>query len=141
MGLGKTVQALAHILAEKEGGRLDRPCLIVCPTSLVPTWRNEACKFAPGLEVLVLHGHQRRELFDEIEDHDVVLTSYALLLRDKDSCSEHRYRMVVLDEAQAIKNPRPSCAPPASSRPTTAWRSPGRPWRTTWASCGRCSTS
>jgi SNF2 family DNA or RNA helicase len=105
MGLGKTVQALAHVLAEKERGRLDRPCLIVCPTSLVPTWRNEARKFAPDLEVLVLHGHQRRELFDEIEHHDVVLTSYALLLRDKDLLLGHRYRMVVLDEAQAIKNP------------------------------------
>ena len=105
MGLGKTVQALAHILAERNAGRLIKPCLIVCPTSLVPTWRNEARKFAPDLTVLVLHGNQRRELFDEIEDHDVVLTSYALLLRDKDLLLEHKYRMVVLDEAQAIKNP------------------------------------
>lgn len=105
MGLGKTVQALAHILAEKEAGRLVRPCLIVAPTSLVPTWRNEARKFAPELRVLVLHGNQRRELFDEIDDHDVVLTSYALLLRDKDLLLEHRYRMAILDEAQAIKNP------------------------------------
>ena len=55
--------------------------------------------------MLVLHGNQRRELFDEIEDHDVVLTSYALLLRDKELLLEHNYRMVVLDEAQAIKNP------------------------------------
>ncbi len=105
MGLGKTVQTLAHILAEKEAGRLIKPCLIVCPTSLVPTWRNEARKFAPDLEVLVLHGNQRSELFDEIEDHDVVLTSYALLLRDKDLLLGHQFRMVVLDEAQAIKNP------------------------------------
>ena len=71
----------------------------------MPTWRNEARKFAPDLDVLVLHGNQRRELFDEIEDHDVVLTSYALLLRDKELLLEHQYRMVVLDEAQAIKNP------------------------------------
>ncbi len=105
MGLGKTVQTLAHILAEKLAGNLIKPCLIVCPTSLVPTWRNEARKFAPDLTVLVLHGHQRRELFDEIDEHDVVLTSYALLLRDKDLLLEHKYRMVVLDEAQAIKNP------------------------------------
>ncbi|MFO1047794.1 MAG: DEAD/DEAH box helicase [Geminicoccaceae bacterium] len=105
MGLGKTVQALAHILAEKHAGNLIKPCLIVCPTSLVPTWRNEARKFAPDLTVLVLHGNQRRELFDEIDEHDVVLTSYALLLRDKDLLLEHKYRMVVLDEAQAIKNP------------------------------------
>ena len=105
MGLGKTVQALAHILAEKEAGRLKKPCLIVCPTSLVPTWRNEARKFAPDLDVLVLHGNQRSELFDEIEHHDVVLTSYALLLRDKELLLGHHFRMVVLDEAQAIKNP------------------------------------
>ena len=105
MGLGKTVQALAHILAEKEAGRLKKPCLIVCPTSLVPTWRNEARKFAPDLDVLVLHGNQRSELFDEIRHHDVVLTSYALLLRDKELLLGHHFRMVVLDEAQAIKNP------------------------------------
>ena len=89
----------------RNAGRLIKPCLIVCPTSLVPTWRNEARKFAPDLTVLVLHGNQRRELFDEIEEHDVVLTSYALLLRDKDLLLAHKYRMVVLDEAQAIKNP------------------------------------
>ena len=105
MGLGKTVQALAHILKEKEEGRLTRPCLIVGPTSLVPTWRNEARKFAPDLRVLVLHGNERRELFDAIDEHDMVLTSYALLLRDKDLLLAHHYRMVVLDEAQAIKNP------------------------------------
>jgi hypothetical protein len=105
MGLGKTVQALAHILAEKEQGRLKRPCLIVGPTSLVPTWRNEARKFAPDLKVLVLHGNERRELFDEIDSHDLVLTSYALLLRDRELLLAHHYRLVVLDEAQAIKNP------------------------------------
>src|SRR5919202_5780322 len=72
MGLGKTLQALAHILAEKRQGRLERPCLVVAPTSLIPTWRNEARKFAPELRVLVLHGNERRELFDGILDHDIV---------------------------------------------------------------------
>ena len=66
MGLGKTVQALAHILAEKEAGRLNQALpRSSAPTSLVPTWRNEARKFAPDLTVLVLHGNERRELFDE----------------------------------------------------------------------------
>ena len=46
MGLGKTVQTLAHILVEKQARRLDRPCLIVCPTSLIPNWQDEAAKFA-----------------------------------------------------------------------------------------------
>ncbi len=105
MGLGKTIQALAHILAEKEAGRLRKPCLVVAPTSLIPTWRNEARKFAPSLRVLVLHGNERRELFDGIAQHDIVLTSYALLLRDRDLLLEHEYRIAILDEAQAIKNP------------------------------------
>ena len=105
MGLGKTLQALAHILAEKENGRLDKPCLVVAPTSLIPTWRNEQRRFAPGLDLLVLHGNERRELFDAIGDHDVVLTSYALLLRDRELLLAQDYHMVVLDEAQAIKNP------------------------------------
>ena len=105
MGLGKTLQALAHILAEKEAGRLHRPCLVVAPTSLIPTWRNEARKFAPALRVLVLHGNERRELFDEIAKHDIVLTSYALLLRDRELLLGHNYSLAILDEAQAIKNP------------------------------------
>ena len=105
MGLGKTLQALAHILAEKEAGRLKRPCLVVAPTSLIPTWRNEARRFAPDLRVLVLHGNDRRELFDGIRKHDIVLTSYALLLRDRELLLPHRYKMAILDEAQAIKNP------------------------------------
>lgn len=105
MGLGKTLQALAHIQAEKEAGRLMKPCLVVVPTSLIPTWRNEAKRFAPGLEVLILHGNDRRNLFDDIPDYDLVLTSYALMLRDRDELLRHKYRLVVLDEAQAIKNP------------------------------------
>ena len=59
MGLGKTVQALAHILVEKREGRLDRPCLVVCPTSVVPNWQAEAARFAPELRVLSLHGADR----------------------------------------------------------------------------------
>ncbi len=105
MGLGKTLQALAHILMEKQCGRLDRPVLIVAPTSLVPTWRSEIRKFAPDLDLLVLQGNDRKELFDAIDAHDVVLTSYALLIRDRDELVRRRFRLVVLDEAQAIKNP------------------------------------
>ncbi|HET6521969.1 MAG TPA: SNF2-related protein, partial [Geminicoccaceae bacterium] len=105
MGLGKTVQTLAHILTEREAGRLDRPCLVVAPTSLMPTWRGEAARFAPDLRVLTLHGPGRRDRFAEIADHDVVLTSYALLLRDAERLLAHGYHVAVLDEAQAIKNP------------------------------------
>lgn len=105
MGLGKTLQALAHILTEKQYGRLDNPVLVVAPTSLIPTWRSELRKFAPDLNLLVLHGNDRKELFDTIPDHDVVLTSYALLIRDRDYLIEQEFRLVILDEAQAIKNP------------------------------------
>jgi SNF2 family DNA or RNA helicase len=105
MGLGKTLQTLAHILTEKEHGRLDRPCLVVAPTSLIPTWRNEARRFAPTLRLLVLHGNDRHDYFAGVDVQDVVLTSYALLLRDADELLKRQWRLVVLDEAQAIKNP------------------------------------
>jgi hypothetical protein len=105
MGLGKTLQTLAHILVEKEAGRLRRPCLVVAPTSLIPTWRNEVHRFAPDLEILVLHGNDRRDLYKVLDQHELVLTSYALLIRDAEHLLSRRWRMVVLDEAQAIKNP------------------------------------
>jgi superfamily II DNA or RNA helicase len=105
MGLGKTVQALAHILVEKQGKRLKRPVLIVCPTSLIPNWQSEAEKFAPSLKVLSLHGKDRAERFRQIDDADVVLTTYPLLPRDTETLSPLEWHMVILDEAQAIKNP------------------------------------
>ncbi|CAK0742910.1 Helicase [uncultured Gammaproteobacteria bacterium] len=106
MGLGKTVQALAHILAEKEAGRLDRPCLVIAPTSLMVNWRLEAARFASVLSVLVLHGTGRRGDFERIADYDLVLTTYPLLTRDKAVLLEQQWHVVILDEAQAIKNPK-----------------------------------
>ncbi len=106
MGLGKTIQTLAHIQFEKRAGRLDRPALVVAPTSLVFNWRREAEQFAPTLSVLVLHGPDRRHRFAEIPQHDLVITSYALLPRDEDTLSSQPWHLVVLDEAQHIKNPK-----------------------------------
>lgn len=106
MGLGKTAQALAHLLVEKEAGRLDRPALVVLPTSLIFNWRNEAARFAPGLSVLSLHGAERKMRFAEIADHDVVLTTYPLLWRDADMLTRYRYHLLILDEAQTVKNAR-----------------------------------
>jgi superfamily II DNA or RNA helicase len=106
MGLGKTVQTLAHILAEKAAGRLDRPALVVAPTSLVVNWRREAERFAPGLRVLVLHGPGRRGDFGAIPRHDLVVTTYPLLPRDLDALAAHAYHLLVLDEAQNVKNPK-----------------------------------
>jgi superfamily II DNA or RNA helicase len=105
MGLGKTVQTLAHLAVEQAEGRLDRPALIVCPTSLVPNWSLEAARFAPSLKVLPLHGPARRERFGEIAAHDLVLTTYPLLTRDHEVLTAQDWHAVILDEAQTIKNP------------------------------------
>ncbi len=105
MGLGKTVQTLAHLAIEQAEGRLDRPSLIVCPTSVVPNWTMEATRFAPSLQVLTLHGPARKERFGEIARHDLVISTYPLLTRDHAVLTEHEWHVVVLDEAQMIKNP------------------------------------
>ncbi len=105
MGLGKTVQTLAHLSIEQQAGRLKKPALIVCPTSLVPNWTMEAEKFAPSLKVLVLHGLDRKRLFKQIPKHDLVLTTYPLLARDHAVLTEQAWHVVILDEAQTIKNP------------------------------------
>ena len=105
MGLGKTVQTLAHLMIEKAAGRLDRPSLIVCPTSLIPNWTAEAHRFAPGLSVLALHGSARKIQFANIPKHDLVLTTYPLLTRDHEVLLKQEWHAVILDEAQFIKNP------------------------------------
>jgi len=104
MGLGKTAQTLAHLLLEKEAGRLDKPALVILPTSLIFNWKNEAARFAPDLRVLSLHGPERKQRFAEISEHDVVLTTYPLLWRDADELMQHSYHLLILDEAQTVKN-------------------------------------
>ncbi len=110
MGLGKTVQVLAHLLAEKQRGRLDKPALVIAPTSLVGNWRDEAARFAPDLSVLVVHGPERAGSHADIPRHDIVITTYPLLLRDRDALIAHEYSVLVLDEAQAIKNAKSQAA-------------------------------
>ncbi len=105
MGLGKTVQALAYIQALKESGRLKEPCLIVMPTSLVANWQAEIERFTPELKTLVLHGKERLGRFGKTEKADVVLTTYPLLPRDGEELSKKKWSLIVLDEAQAVKNP------------------------------------
>jgi superfamily II DNA or RNA helicase len=104
MGLGKTVQVLALLDSLRQSGQLKGSTLIVCPTSLVFNWAAEAAKFTPGLRVLTLHGPQRRELFAQMSQHDVIITSYALLRRDAEQYRGLEIDTVVLDEAQHIKN-------------------------------------
>ncbi|MBU6417975.1 MAG: ATP-dependent helicase, partial [Xanthomonadaceae bacterium] len=106
MGLGKTVQMLAHVLALKQNSALTQPALIVAPTSLIPNWQSEIERFAPSLKVLTLHGPERVKSFDRLAGHDAILTSYALLPRDLAVLREQPFALVVLDEAQQVKNPR-----------------------------------
>ena len=104
MGLGKTVQVLAHLLVEKQAGRMKRPCLVVAPTSVNSNWRREAERFAPDLKVLVLYGPSRRERFAQLAEHDLALTTYSLLSRDREALLRQPYHMLILDEAQFVKN-------------------------------------
>ncbi|HMY27837.1 MAG TPA: DEAD/DEAH box helicase [Agitococcus sp.] len=111
MGLGKTAQTLAHILLEKQAGHLQqKPALIIAPTSLMYNWLKEAQKFTPDLKVLVLQGANRHQDFDKIPQHDIVLSTYPLLARDEELLKQHQYHLLILDEAQNIKNPRAKAA-------------------------------
>lgn len=110
MGLGKTVQTLAHILVEKEAGRLTHPVLVIAPTSLMGNWQDEAAHFAPELRVLLLQGKDRMQQFEQIQQSDLVLTTYALLPRDEEKLREQEFHMVILDESHYIKNTRSKAA-------------------------------
>ena len=104
MGLGKTAQALAHVLIEKQAGRLDLPVLVVLPTSLIFNWQIEAQRMAPDLRLLTLQGPRRDGLFGQMHQHDLVLTTYPLLWRDMDLLAAQPFHLVILDEAQMVKN-------------------------------------
>jgi non-specific serine/threonine protein kinase len=104
MGLGKTVQTLAFLLKERELGALD-PFLIVCPTTVVFNWENEIRRFAPGLTVLTHAGQDRVRDASGFKGHDIVLTTYGILLRDIALFRKTAFHCVALDESQKIKNP------------------------------------
>lgn len=104
MGLGKTLQTLCHILVEKQSGRMNTPVLVVAPVSLMGNWAKEAARFTPTLRVQVFHGLDRHTAAQALIDNDIVLTSYALLSREKPRWLSVNWHIVVLDEAQNIKN-------------------------------------
>ncbi|MEX2580053.1 MAG: SNF2-related protein [Verrucomicrobiales bacterium] len=99
MGLGKTLQTLSFIYSV--GGS----SLVVCPSSLVHNWVAEAEKFVPGLKTVAIEGPDREKTLAEHGDADILVTSYVLLRRDEAWYRERDIDVVVLDEAQHIKNP------------------------------------
>jgi superfamily II DNA or RNA helicase len=113
MGLGKTVQTIALLLSVKSAvekdakadGKKKFKALIIAPTSVVTNWERELDKFAPSLSHIVWHGADRKERSDELDDADIVITSYALLRRDEEMLAKLDLRYAILDEAQNIKNP------------------------------------
>jgi len=106
MGLGKTLQTLAWLVWLKSTHPESKPALVICPASVLHNWRREASRFTPGLKVLVLEsGAARHNLRQQIPEHDLIVTNYALLRRDLEALQRFSFRVVILDEAQFIKNP------------------------------------
>ena len=103
MGLGKTITTLAFLLGQKETLG-PAPSLVVCPTSVATNWVREAERFTPGLRVALYHGPSPARAATPLAESDLVVTTYALLRRDLEVLSGMRFRCVVLDEAQNIKN-------------------------------------
>ena len=103
MGLGKTLQALTVLQKAKEVDG-PAPTLVICPTTVVFNWESEIQKFAPELSCLKLSGADRKSLFKEIPNYDVVITSYALIRRDIKHFKDINFRYIILDESQNIKN-------------------------------------
>jgi superfamily II DNA or RNA helicase len=107
MGLGKTLQMLAAITALRQTSNASRPgpSLVVCPASVAHNWQREAHRFVPGLKVLVLEsGAGRRKHLNELSKYDLVIMNFALLRRDIDALQRTNWFIIVVDEAQAIKN-------------------------------------
>ena len=104
MGLGKTIQVISLILKLKEEKRLKKPVLVVCPTTLMGNWKREMNSFAPSLNTLTYHGFNR----EFSTDCDVILTTYAILRIDLEKFQKTNWDLLIIDEAQNIKNPSTS---------------------------------
>ena len=101
MGLGKTIQVISLILKLKEENKLKNPVLVICPTTLMGNWMKEMQLFAPSLNVATYHGLDRK--LDTKKD--VILTTYAIMRIDVEEMKNQQWGMIVVDEAQNIKNP------------------------------------
>src|SRR5690606_1383496 len=115
MGLGKTIQLLALLVFEREEAAREgrdpaevKPTLLIAPTSVVRNWLREASRFAPNLRVRSHHGVDRSigdTFAREAGEYDLIITTYALAHRDRESLELVEWGRVALDEAQNIKNP------------------------------------
>ncbi|HSP78035.1 MAG TPA: DEAD/DEAH box helicase, partial [Myxococcaceae bacterium] len=101
MGLGKTLQALAMLVYRARKG----PALVVAPTSVCFNWEREAARFAPSLKVHDYRGADREALLADLGPGDLVVASYGLVMREAKRFAEVSFATLVLDEAQAVKNP------------------------------------
>ena len=108
MGLGKTLELIAFVLNLYNQNKLNKPALVVCPTSVLNNWEREVQKFAPTLSTVIHHGDNRKKgksFVKEIKDKNLVITSYSLVYRDLKTLQQVDWEGIVLDEAQNIKNP------------------------------------
>jgi len=108
MGLGKTIQFIAFLLNLHHTSQLERPYLLICPTSVLGNWEREVKRFAPHLKVFLHHGEKRskgKALKQQALSQHLVITSYSLVHRDTADLKAIPWQGIVLDEAQNIKNP------------------------------------
>lgn len=101
MGLGKTIQVISLILKLKEDKKLKNPVLVICPTTLIGNWMKELQMFAPSLKVSIYHGLDRKLDLN----NDIILTTYAIMRIDVEEMKKQTWGMIIVDEAQNIKNP------------------------------------
>ena len=104
MGLGKTLQAIS-LIAHFIDGHPQSKSIIICPASLIYTWKEEFEKFAPSIKTMVYHGASRETAQLEEADLNVVITTYSTMRNDVDIISNQSYGIAVLDESHNIKNP------------------------------------
>ena len=100
MGLGKTVQAIAVLLNQAPQG----PCLVVAPTSVCHNWATEIARFAPTLSVHTFENAKRADLVGALKEMDVLVCSYTVLQQEMELLAGKHWQMIILDEAQSIKN-------------------------------------
>ena len=105
MGLGKTLQVITLLLKMKEEGAMDRKkALVVVPTGLLHNWQSEVKRFAPQLTTGVYHGTARDLKGDDCKKADIILTTYGVVRSDADTLKKQKWQVIVIDEAQNIKN-------------------------------------